>query len=331
MSCLVCDVPTEGVWGPSGPSGLQGGALLLFSGMGSRERSGRDPMPVLPNPNPMDEVHGGYFYSFCRRSCVLPMLSLFHIGRPCGERESFQIRNLGSYLFLYEPSYFASRWIASGCDSGRSIAESRGGYFYSFCRRSCVLPMLSLFHICRPCGERESFQIRNLGSYLFLYEPSYFASRWIASGCDSGRSIAESRGGYFYSFCRRSCVLPMLSLFHICRPCGERESFQIRNLGSYLFLYEPSYFASRWIASGCDSGRSIAESRGGYFYSFCRRSCVLPMLSLFHIGRPCGERESFQIRNLGSYLFLYEPSYFASRWIASGCDSGRSIAESRGG
>ena len=34
--------------GPCGPSGLQGGALLLFPGIGSRERSGRDPMPVLP-------------------------------------------------------------------------------------------------------------------------------------------------------------------------------------------------------------------------------------------------------------------------------------------
>ena len=30
--------------------------------MGSRERSGREPMPVLPNP--MDEVHGGIFIRF---------------------------------------------------------------------------------------------------------------------------------------------------------------------------------------------------------------------------------------------------------------------------
>ena len=38
--------------------------------------------------------------------------------------------------------------------------------------------------------------------------------------------------GFFYSFCRGSRALPMLSLFPICRPCGERESFQTRNLGS---------------------------------------------------------------------------------------------------
>ena len=61
----------------------------------------------------MDEVHG-FFYSFCQRSCVLPMLSLFHIGGPCGERESFRTRNLGSYLFslqdqvdLYACWYYA--------------------------------------------------------------------------------------------------------------------------------------------------------------------------------------------------------------------------------
>ena len=81
--------------GPSGPSGLQGGALLLFSGTGSRERSGRDPVPVLSIPHPMDEVRG-VFYSFFRGFRALPILSFFHICRPCGERESFQTRNLNS-------------------------------------------------------------------------------------------------------------------------------------------------------------------------------------------------------------------------------------------
>ena len=36
----------------------------FFSGMGSRERSGREPMPVLPIPHPMDEVHRGIFIRF---------------------------------------------------------------------------------------------------------------------------------------------------------------------------------------------------------------------------------------------------------------------------
>ena len=47
--------------GALGPQRVQGGALLLFS-MGSRERSGREPMPVLPNTPPMDEVHGIEFF-----------------------------------------------------------------------------------------------------------------------------------------------------------------------------------------------------------------------------------------------------------------------------
>ena len=52
------------------------------------------PAGFFPFPPPMDEVHG-FFYSFCRGSRALPMLSLFHICRPCGERESFQTRILG--------------------------------------------------------------------------------------------------------------------------------------------------------------------------------------------------------------------------------------------
>ena len=73
------------------------GARLLFLGMGSRERSGRDPMPVLPILHPMDEVHGGISIRFAVVLVCLPMLSPFPIGRPCGERESFQTRILGSY------------------------------------------------------------------------------------------------------------------------------------------------------------------------------------------------------------------------------------------
>ena len=42
----------------------------------------------------MDEVHGIIFISFAGVSTCLPMLSPFHIRNPCGERESFQTRNL---------------------------------------------------------------------------------------------------------------------------------------------------------------------------------------------------------------------------------------------
>ena len=45
----------------------------------------------------MDEVHGGIFIRFAEVLVGLPMLSLFHIGSPCGERASFQTRILGSY------------------------------------------------------------------------------------------------------------------------------------------------------------------------------------------------------------------------------------------
>ena len=48
--------------GALGPQRVQGSALLLFPGMGSRERSVRDPMPVLPISPPMDEVHGIEFF-----------------------------------------------------------------------------------------------------------------------------------------------------------------------------------------------------------------------------------------------------------------------------
>ena len=43
--------------------------------MGSRERSGRDAMPVLPIPNPMDEVRGGIFIRFAE---VLVRCLCFH-------------------------------------------------------------------------------------------------------------------------------------------------------------------------------------------------------------------------------------------------------------
>ena len=74
---------------------VRGGALLLFpTGIAPSKAS---VIPVgFPPSHPMDEVRG-FFYSFCRGSRALPMLSFFHICRPCGERESFQTRNLGSY------------------------------------------------------------------------------------------------------------------------------------------------------------------------------------------------------------------------------------------
>ena len=59
-----------------------------------------------------------------------------------------------------------------------------------------------------------------------------------------------------------------------CPPAGRRAE-------PYFFLpISPSHGLRPW----------------DYFYSFCQRSCVLPMLSLFHIGGPCGEQESFQTR-----------------------------------
>ena len=38
--------------------------------------------------------------------------------------------------------------------------------------------------------------------------------------------------GFLFVLPRFSCVAYAF-IFHICRPCGERESFQTRNLGSY--------------------------------------------------------------------------------------------------
>ena len=82
-------------WG-LGPWEVQGSALLLFPGWAGVSEAGVSPAGSFHFPS-----HGqspwDYFYSFCRGSRALPMLSLFHIGGPCGERESFQTRNLGSY------------------------------------------------------------------------------------------------------------------------------------------------------------------------------------------------------------------------------------------
>ena len=58
--------------------------------------------------------------------------------------------------------------------------------------------------------------------------------------------------------------------------------------------------------------QSHGRSPWDYFCSFCRRSCVLPMLSLFHIGGPCGGRESFQTRILGSYNKRFKPSLLSA-------------------
>ena len=49
----------------------------------------------------MDFVHGGISIRFAVVLVCLPMLSPFPIGSPCGERESFQARILGSYPFFY--------------------------------------------------------------------------------------------------------------------------------------------------------------------------------------------------------------------------------------
>ena len=49
----------------------------------------------------MDEVHGSVSVRFTTVPACTPMLSLFHIGSPCGKRELSRTRNLGSYtLFL---------------------------------------------------------------------------------------------------------------------------------------------------------------------------------------------------------------------------------------
>ena len=65
----------------------------------------------------------------------------------------------------------------------------------------------------------------------------------------------------FYSFCRGSRALPMLSFFHICRPCGERESSQTRNLGSYNKRFKPSLLSAFREQQG---GKEKGKVCGGY-------------------------------------------------------------------
>ena len=92
------------------------------------------------------------------------------------------------------------------CDQPRK--EKHNGSGEALAEPSCPLRP-SKNKRCAPAGCRAE-------PYFFLpISPSHGQSPW----------------DYFYSFCRRSCALPMLSLFPICRPCGERESFQTRNLG----------------------------------------------------------------------------------------------------
>ena len=82
VSCLMCDVPTHGVWGQeqwvrqgvnravvpiatnqenARPSGVRGGALLLFPWAHASE-AGVSPCRFFPFPVPMDEVHGIEFF-----------------------------------------------------------------------------------------------------------------------------------------------------------------------------------------------------------------------------------------------------------------------------
>ena len=58
---------------------------------------GQSPTSSFPFPVPMDGVHGIISIRFAVVLVCLPMLFPFHIGSPCGERESFQARILGSY------------------------------------------------------------------------------------------------------------------------------------------------------------------------------------------------------------------------------------------
>ena len=44
---------------------------------------------------------------------------------------------------------------------------------------------------------------------------------------------------------------------------GRENGTKSTELYTLFFLYELSYFASRWIVAGRGSGKSIAESRGG--------------------------------------------------------------------
>ena len=59
-----------------------------------------------------------------------------------------------------------------------------------------------------------------------------------------------------------------------------------------------------------------------FFIRFAEVLVYLPMLSPFHIGSPCGERESFQTRNLGSYkecffCHLVNPCIVGQRCVLS--------------
>ena len=69
--CLVCGVPTDGVWGLPAPVGCRAEPYCFFPAWHHE----RDAMPVLPIPNPMDEVRGGIFIRFAE---VLVRCLCFH-------------------------------------------------------------------------------------------------------------------------------------------------------------------------------------------------------------------------------------------------------------
>ena len=127
VSCLVCDVPTKGVWGLPAPAGRRAEPYILFPGRDRAQRSEREPMPVLffSHSNPMDKVHGGISIRFAVVLVCLPMLSPFHVGSPCGERESFQARILSSYKqrFIIPPCCPRSANNREGRKKGKN-----GGY-----------------------------------------------------------------------------------------------------------------------------------------------------------------------------------------------------------
>ena len=66
----------------------------------------------------------GFFIRFAEVLVCLPMLSPFHIGSPCGERELFQTRVLGSYKqrFISLPVARVPR------TTGREGKKSHGGF-----------------------------------------------------------------------------------------------------------------------------------------------------------------------------------------------------------
>ena len=77
------------------PAGCRAEPYCFFSTGITLSEASVIPVGFFPFPS-----HGRspwVFYSFCRGSRALPMLSFFHIGGPCGERESFRTRILGSY------------------------------------------------------------------------------------------------------------------------------------------------------------------------------------------------------------------------------------------